>query len=126
TQLAEALIGSPIGPRLARGLTALRGSPMLAVEVITALRADKTLRRRADGRIELARGERLGGLAEASLAIGQSVEALGADVLELLRIAAVIGTRLTFDDWCLLAQRPAANMARPSRVALDAGVLVEE
>src|SRR5690606_8258283 len=70
-QLAEALVESPIGPRLARNLAVLRGSPMLALEVVAALRSEQALQRLADGRTELARGERIGALADASHAIAQ-------------------------------------------------------
>lgn len=124
--LAEAIIERPLGPRLARSLAALGGSPLLTVEVVAALQADGVLRRLHDGRTELARGERIAGLANVAWAIAQAVEPLGDDTVEVLRIAAVIGTEFAFDDWCLLARRGPADLAQPFQDALAAGVLIEE
>jgi DNA-binding CsgD family transcriptional regulator len=121
TALAAGVAGAPPGPRLRRQLSWAGGNPRDVMELLGALLLDGAV------------GVR-GGVAEiASMTLPPPLRTtilgrlgLPEEALDVLRVAAVLGSPFALGDLCRLFERRAALLLPPVRAAMAAGVLVED
>ncbi len=120
-QIVAEGLGAPPGPSLRAQLGTTGGNPLYVLELIRALEAEGAI-------------ERTGGTAEAHasaipsdirLMLIRQISTLPPDTLELLRLAAVLGSTFSVRDLSILAGRSAASLLGPLQAALRTGILGE-
>ncbi|KQT02146.1 AAA family ATPase [Cellulomonas sp. Leaf395] len=118
-ELAENLVGGPVGPSLRGTLATTGGNPRLIADVVRTARAAGALVA-SDGVLDSAGTRWMTPLDEV---VRQRVEYLGPDVLALLGQASVLGTSFVIADLASLAGDPVADCWRTLRHGLAAGVV---
>jgi DNA-binding CsgD family transcriptional regulator/tetratricopeptide (TPR) repeat protein len=118
--IAEALGAEP-GPRLLAGAARAEGNPFLVLEIVQG-HAARGMRRSADGTLDAIDDDVPASAREVVL---RRIEALPPEVVEVLRIATVLGR--SFDAHALqqVAQLTGPTLMRVITRAIEAGVLVE-
>jgi DNA-binding CsgD family transcriptional regulator len=115
-QLATELLGATPGERLRSVLGGAAGNPFYVTELVAALLAD--------GAVEVgdvAEVADVAAAASADVAIVSQLASLGARALDVLRMAAVLGSRFNLDDLSLVLDRPASELAGPIAELSTAG-----
>ena len=118
-ELAENLVGSPVGPSLRGTLATTGGNPRLVADVVRTARAAGALVA-SDGVLDATGTRWMDPLDEV---VRRRVEYLGAEVLALLGQASVLGTSFVIADLASLAGDPVADCWRTLRHGLAAGVV---
>ena len=126
-RLVTEALGARPGPHLRAQVALTGGNPLMALEVLDALRAEGALRpaaRRAKGGATLDVDPNV---PPPSLqrAVLERAQILGPDVLHLLELAAVLGVRFRPVHLALLSRRPIADLVAPLETAVAAGLLAE-
>ena len=119
-ELAEQLVGHPVGPLLRGVLSTAGGNPRLVTAVVRAARHACALRRREDGVVDLHGVDWQDELDDAARA---HLADLDPDVLVLLSQAAVLGPSFVVPDLAALAAQPLTDCWRTLRHALAAGIV---
>jgi DNA-binding CsgD family transcriptional regulator len=120
--LAEQLLSVAPGPHLLSQLEGARGNPLFVLELIAALDREGAIVRHPDG-ADIGAASRVVSL---PLTILHGLSALPAGTLEVLSLASVLGSSFEVIDLPLLCGRPVVELVGPLRVALRAGVLIED
>jgi len=118
-ELAETLVGGPIGPSLRGTLTTTGGNPRFVADVVRTARSTGALVN-TDGVLDCAG---VGWLEPLDDVVRHRLDYLGNDVLALLARASVLGTSFVMADLSVLADDPVADCWRTLRHALAAGVV---
>jgi predicted ATPase len=118
-ELAEHLVGGPIGPSLRGTLATTGGNPRFVADVVRTARSSGVLVT-VDGAHDAAGSDWLVPLDEV---VRRRLEYLGNDVLLLLGQASVLGTSFVMTDLALLAQEPVGDCWRTLRHGLAASVV---
>jgi predicted ATPase len=118
-ELAETLVGAPVGPALRSTLATTGGSPRLIADVVRTARSSDALVT-SDGVLDSTGVDWLPALDEV---VRRRVEYLGAEVLTLLGQASVLGTSFVIADLAVLAGGPVTDCWRTLRHGLAAGVV---
>src|SRR6478735_12354428 len=118
-ELAENLVGGPVGPSLRGTLATTGGNPRLVADVVRTARSAGALVR-SDGVVD---STGVGWLTPLDEVVRRRVEYLGSDVLTLLGQASVLGTSFVMADLASLAGDPVADCWRTLRHGLAAGVV---
>ena len=118
-ELAENLVGGPVGPSLRGTLATTGGNPRLVADVVRTARAAGALVA-SDGVLDSTGSRWMDPLDEV---VRRRVEYLGTDVLALLGQASVLGTSFVIADLASLAGDPVADCWRTLRHGLAAGVV---
>ncbi|GEL99817.1 AAA family ATPase [Cellulomonas terrae] len=118
-ELAENLVGGPVGPSLRGTLATTGGNPRLIADVVRTARAAGALVA-SDGVLDSTGTRWMSPLDDV---VRRRVEYLGADVLALLGQASVLGTSFVIADLASLAGDPVADCWRTLRHGLAAGVV---
>lgn len=118
-ELAENLVGGPVGPSLRGTLATTGGNPRLVADVVRTARAAGALVA-SDGVLDSTGTRWMTPLDEV---VRRRVEYLGADVLALLGQASVLGTSFVIADLASLSGDPVADCWRTLRHGLAAGVV---
>ena len=123
--LAE-VVGAEPGPRLARQAVAAGGNPFFVTELVAALRASDSIatgyttgggRRAEIGSVALPPALKL--------TILHRLSFLADEVVDVLRMASVLGSSFSVRDLTVVVDRSAMAVAPILRQAMDAGVLAE-
>lgn len=122
TQLAQALLDARPDADLTAQIRRAGGNPLFVCEVVGALLADGALVRR-EHEVRLA-----GSATVASLPVTvlRRLSFVPVEVLDLLRLASVLGSRFRARELALLAGRPMSALVPPLLSAQRAGVLAGE
>jgi DNA-binding CsgD family transcriptional regulator len=119
--LMSAAIGAEPSPGLREVVGGAAGNPFFVTELLTALTESGSIVVR-DGRAELiSRGE----LPTLRATILHRLRTLPDPCLEMLTMAAVIGSRFRLDDLAVVADTPASDLVRTLDDAWRTGLLVE-
>src|SRR5579875_1053902 len=121
--LAAAGLGAEPGEKLRALIGSCGGNPLFVSLLIETLRAEGMLAPGAGERIEAA-GEALPASLDATVLA--CLSALGADALDVLRLASVLGGAFSVSDLAQLSGRGAASLWPALRDALRAGALAED
>jgi len=121
TALAEALLSAKAAPSLISVLDRLGGNPYLVTEVLWGLSADHLLDRTDDS---------VGVIPASIEAVVSDVatrrlHALDPEVVDLLRVASVIGPTFSVRDLAALTDRSASSLGATLAAALATGTIVE-
>lgn len=119
-ELAEQLVGHPVGPMLRGVLSTAGGNPRLVTAVIEATQHAGALRFSDDDVVDI---DGVGWQDELDRAARAHIADLEPAVLELLSRAAVLGPSFVVPDLARLAQLPLTDCWRTLRHALAAGVV---
>lgn len=119
-ELAELLVGHPVGPLLRGVLSTAGGNPRLVTAVVRAAEHAGALRWHDDGVVDL---EGVGWQDELDAAARAHLAYLDPGVLALLSQAAVLGPSFVVPDLAALADQPLTDCWRTLRHALAAGVV---
>lgn len=119
-ELAERLVGHPVGPMLRGALATAGGNPRLVVAVVETASRAGALRRSEDDVVDL---DGFGWQDELDRVAREHVAYLDADVLSLLSDAAVLGPSFVVPDLAALAGLPLTECWRTLRHALAAGIV---
>lgn len=118
-ELAENLVGGPVGPSLRGTLATTGGNPRLIADVVRTARAAGALVA-SDGVLDSTGVRWMTPLDEV---VRRRVEYLGTELLDLLGQASVLGTSFVIADLASLAGDPVADCWRTLRHGLAAGVV---
>ncbi|GEK22505.1 AAA family ATPase [Cellulomonas xylanilytica] len=118
-ELAETLVGGPVGPSLRGTLATTGGNPRLIADVVRTARSAGALVA-SDGVLDSTGTRWLTPLDEV---VRRRVEYLGPEVLALLGQASVLGTSFVIADLASVAGDPVADCWRTLRHGLAAGVV---
>lgn len=118
-ELAAAATGGPPGPQLRHALEGASGNPLYVLEVIRALERHGALHRDERG----TESSGVGLPPSLGLTILQSMAYLPDELLDVLRVAAVLGASFDVGDLASVTARSPVDLEKPLRVALKAGVL---
>ncbi|WP_087509985.1 AAA family ATPase [Cellulomonas iranensis] len=118
-ELAQHLLHGGVGPALRGVLATTGGNPRLVVDVLRTAQACGVLER-SRGTVETVGSAWLDELDDVGRA---HVAYLGADVLDMLGTASVLGASFVVGDLAALADEPVADCWRTLRHALAAGVV---
>ncbi|WP_028050611.1 AAA family ATPase [Cellulomonas sp. URHD0024] len=118
-ELAEHLVGGPVGPSLRGTLATTGGNPRFVADVVRTARSSGALVT-TEGVHDATGSVWLVPLDEV---VRRRIEYLGNDVLVLLGQASVLGTSFVMTDLAMLAQEPVADCWRTLRHGLAAGVV---
>jgi DNA-binding CsgD family transcriptional regulator len=126
-ELAAVLLGTPAGPGLRDLVDGAAGNPFYIVELMAALVDGGRLHGSAAGTDLDVSATSPGGLVLPTLraTILHRLEFLPARCRQILRVAAVIGSRFLVDDLSLVLDRPASDLLDILDEARRDGVLVE-
>jgi predicted ATPase len=119
-ELAEQLVGHPVGPLLRGVLSTAGGNPRLVTAVVRAVEHAGALGRHGDGVLDIEGTDWQHELDDAARA---HIADLDPAVLELLSQAAVLGPSFVVPDLAALAGQPLTECWRTLRHALAAGVV---
>lgn len=122
TSLVTALVGADPGPQLRHAVDKAGGNPLFVTELVCGLEETGALVESGTA-VELADFERERLPATLASTILRRVNAVPADVVDLLRVASVLGSTLSVADLAAVAARPAASLLQPLEEAGEAGVL---
>lgn len=117
--VAERLVGSPVGPALRGALATTGGNPRFASDVVRTARAHGALEER-DGVVDVVGTQWLDSLDEV---VRGRLEYLGVEVLALLEQASVLGTSFVVLDLAAMSGASVPDCWRTLRHALAAGVV---
>jgi len=120
--LAAAVLGGPVGPHLAAQLEGARGNPLFVTELVAVLDRQGSISKTAAGLWEI---EDVATPASLPITILRRARLLPTDTLELLSLAAVLGSSFAVADLATLSHRPAVELVPSLRAALAAAVLEE-
>lgn len=120
-ELAAALAGGTLGPRLRRLVASVGGDPLFLTELIRALRSEGQLTS-VDRQVETGL-QRLPHSLRAL--VRHRLEQLSTDAAQLLEIAAVFGGGFAIDALATVAGRPVAQLLPALREATTAGLIDE-
>lgn len=117
--LAETIIGAPPGPRLLAQVAGAAGNPFFVAELLAALVEDDAIAMSADG-VDVA-----GPSAPASLRVTilRRMGFLPAGSLDVLRVAAVLGSPFCLDDLSLVLDKPASVLLSALEKPREVGAL---
>jgi predicted ATPase len=118
-EVAERLVGGPVGPLLRGTLATTGGNPRLVADVVRTARVHGGLERR-DGVADVSGSAWLEPLDEV---VRGRLEYLGPDVLRLLEQASVLGSSFVVADLAALTEEPVEQCWRTLRHGLAAGVV---
>jgi predicted ATPase len=118
-EVAERLVGAPVGPALRGALATTGGNPRLASDVVRTARAHGALEER-DGVVDVGGTAWLDALDEV---VRGRLEYLGPEVLGLLQQASVLGTSFVVLDLAAMSGATVADCWRTLRHGLAAGVV---
>lgn len=119
--IAAGIVGGAVGPRLANMLKATSGNPLFAVELARALQEEGVLRSE-DGRTDAAITELPPTL---RLTILRRLSQFPADVLEVLKAAAILGSTFHLHELAAIVEQPVAAVARTLEGPIAAKILEE-
>ncbi len=122
TELLSATLGATPGPRLVRQAATTGGNPFFVTGLVAALRASGSI-------VETATMVDIGAVAlptELKLTVLLELSFLSADVQDVLRTAAVLGSSFTVADLVLVRGTTTIALAPALREAMVSGVLREE
>ncbi len=119
---AAALLGASPGPLLREQIAAAGGNPFFIRELLQGLRAEGRIEVR-DGRAEV---DRVVVPPSLRLIVLRRLSSLSENVLDLLRMAAVLGGSFSAVDLATVLHRPASELLALVREAMKAGVLRED
>lgn len=120
--LAKRILSADPGTSVREQLAEAGGNPLFVIELLHALRDE--------GAIEVE-----GGVAEAHaaprpptlrLTILRRISFLNAETLEMMRVAATLGSAFSLPELSAMTGRTASQLASPLREAVRAGVLIDE
>jgi DNA-binding CsgD family transcriptional regulator len=120
--LVAGLVRAQPGAKLVMQAQRAGGNPLFVGELVAALDADGAIAR-MDGRAEIAGAAAMPSL---PLTILHRLSFLPADALDVLGLAAVLGSAFDVGDLALLARRPVSELVPALRTAQRAGVLAEQ
>jgi DNA-binding CsgD family transcriptional regulator/tetratricopeptide (TPR) repeat protein len=126
--LTTHLLGAPPGPRLTERLTSAGGNPLYVRELVDALVGSSAIEF-ANGKAELADAEPRTSTRPAAVvdslaaAIAGRLGFLGAETLEALRTAALLGPEFAVADLSAALRRPAGLLALAVQEGVAAGVV---
>ena len=115
--------GAEPGPKLRRLASGSGGNPLFLRELMAALGREGGLRFETQGHVE---ATTLSLPLSLSLAILDRLSYLSEEALEVLRVAAVLGSRIDLADVCLLLGRSATSLLGAFREVVGAGILDED
>ncbi|MBW3665233.1 MAG: AAA family ATPase, partial [Actinobacteria bacterium] len=118
-RLAAAVLRQEPGPTVLAALNAAAGNPLFVAELLAALREDGAFEPR-DGVVELHTARLPPSL---RLTLLRRLSVLPEDTVELLRLAAVLGTAFAPDALAVVARRPEVDVVRDLEPARRAGLL---
>lgn len=121
-ELVSARVGATAAPALLDHVSAAGGNPLFVTELVAALQQEDCIVRLA-GRADVRTAHPPAPL---SVTILRRLSILPDDVVDLLRLASVLGSGFTVQDLGLFAGKSAAAMTGAVRASLAAGVLVEQ
>ena len=120
-ELARRLLGMPPGPNLISQLSAAGGNPLFVGELVAALQDEGAIDAGVAGTAEIE------GLARLPRSVGPTIlhrlGFLSSETLELLGLAAVLGSSFRSRDLAALVGRPTGELAGALREAIRAGIL---
>ena len=119
--IAAGIVGGAVGPRLANMLTATSGNPLFAIELVRALQEEGVLRRE-NGTTDAAINELPPTL---RLTIVRRLSQFPADVLEVLKAAAILGSTFHLHELAAILEQPVAAVARTLQGPIAAKILEE-
>jgi len=120
--LVAGLVGAQPGAKLVLQAQRAGGNPLFVGELVAALDADGAIAR-SDGRAEIGGAAAMPSL---PLTILHRLSFLPADALDVLGLAAVLGSAFDVGDLALLARRPVSELVPALRTAQRAGVIAEQ
>jgi DNA-binding CsgD family transcriptional regulator len=113
--------GAPPGPGLVRALAGAGGNPLFVTELVAALLQEGAIHE-VDGLVEADKAPLPPSL---QLVILRQLASLSGHVLDVLKIASVLGERFSMRDLCAVLDRKASDLMTVLSPALSAKVLVE-
>lgn len=119
--LASAVAGAPPGPRLRTQLERAEGNPLYVIELVRAL-ADEGVLQLSGGQAEAARPSLPSSL---RLMLLRRLGYLPGSTLDVLRMAAMLGSSFEVAQLALVTKRPVVELTAVLDEALHAGVLRE-
>jgi DNA-binding CsgD family transcriptional regulator len=120
--LVAGLVGAQPGAKLVMQAQRAGGNPLFVSELVAALDADGAIAR-SDGRADIAGAAAMPSL---PLTILHRLSFLPIDALDVLGLAAVLGSAFDVGDLALLARRPVSELVPALRTAQRAGVIAEQ
>jgi DNA-binding CsgD family transcriptional regulator len=120
-ELAAQAAGAPPGPGLVRALAGAGGNPLFVTELVGALIQDGAIRE-VDGRAEAGAAALPPSL---QLVILHQLSPLSGEVLDVLRVASVLGSPFPLSELCAVLDRKASDLMTVLSAALSARVLAE-
>ena len=120
-ELAAQAAGVPPAPSLARALAGAGGNPLFVTELIGALIQEGAIRD-VDGRAEAREASLPPSL---RLVILRQLSPLSNEVLDVLRVASVLGSPFSMPDLCAVLDRKPSDLMTVLSAALSAKVLAE-
>lgn len=121
--LLRSSTGAEPGANLRRLASGAGGNPLFVTELVGALELEGALDYRSPGRVESPSASLPPSL---PLAILHRLSYLSEDALELLRVAAVLGSRVEASDVCLLLGCSATTLVGTFREVVGAGILEDD
>ena len=119
--LAAQVAGVPVGPVLCEQVAGAGGNPLFVIELVRSLREDGVLDV-AGGRAEI----RMVSLPPTlRLTILRRLSRLPEDTLDVLRVAAILGSTFSVTELALVSGRGVAGLLPALRAAGDAGLLTD-
>ena len=116
-------VGAPPGPSLSELLAGASGSPLFVGQLLAGLLAAEALHIDDDGRMA---ADDVGVPTSLSAAVLRRLDQLDPDTVEVLQLAAVLGTSFAVTDLGVVSGRRAVDLYGPLQSALAAGIVREE
>ena len=123
-ELVETVIGAAPGPSLIQQATRCGGNPLFIVELIMGLARERMLHPTSSG-IDLTRNAGSSPPPTVSMLVLRHLSMLPSATIDVLLIAAALGSPFSVRDLALVTGRRASDLFPELRPALDAGLLVE-
>jgi DNA-binding CsgD family transcriptional regulator len=120
-ELVTQAAGAPPGPGLVRTVAGAGGNPLFVLELVRALVQEGAISD-VDGRAEASEVPVPRSL---RLVILRELSPLSGDVVELLRLAAVLGSPFSMQDLCSVLDRKASDLLTVLSAAMSAKILAE-
>ncbi|MHB8533685.1 MAG: ATP-binding protein, partial [Solirubrobacteraceae bacterium] len=124
-ELVQSIIGADPGPSVMRQALRCGGDPLFITELITGLAREGMLHR-SDRALDLIRDLGSSPPPTISILVLRHLSMLPTTSIDVLLIAAVLGSRFSVRDLAIAASRSASELLRELRHAVDAGLLVED
>ena len=124
--LVADVVGARPGPRLVRQAAAAAGNPFFVIELVAALSASDSIA--TESLTGGASQAEIGSVAlppALKLTILHRLGFLSAEVVDVLRMASVLGSSFSVRDLTVVVERSAMALTPIVRQAMDAGVLIE-